>query len=139
MIGIITMQDTVCVSGVVCITLRLIIWESLTGYSMQPIELINFLEDNDNISFIDDIDNDVMLFRDETVDWYKNDKDRATAVSYDKLDVITVDELMSEIRRGLLVEGITRITGYFTKTSSWNPGKRAELKDRRRSDVRYSD
>ncbi len=30
------------------------------------------------------------------------------------------------------VDGITRITGYFTRTSSWNRGKRAELKDRRR-------
>lgn len=28
------------------------------------------------------------------------------------------------------VEGITRITGYFTKVSSWNKGKKGELKDR---------
>jgi ribonucleoside-triphosphate reductase len=28
------------------------------------------------------------------------------------------------------VEGITRITGYFTKVSSWNKGKRGELNDR---------
>jgi len=42
------------------------------------------------------------------------------------------DDLMQEINRGLLVEGITRITGYFTKTSSWNPGKRGELNDRKR-------
>ena len=28
------------------------------------------------------------------------------------------------------VEGITRITGYFTKVASWNPGKLGELKDR---------
>jgi ribonucleoside-triphosphate reductase len=31
------------------------------------------------------------------------------------------------------VEGITRITGYFTKTSSWNKGKIGELRDRFRS------
>jgi len=30
------------------------------------------------------------------------------------------------------VEGITRITGYFTKISSWNKGKLGELKDRYR-------
>lgn len=30
------------------------------------------------------------------------------------------------------VDGITRITGYFTFTSSWNKGKLGELKDRRR-------
>jgi ribonucleoside-triphosphate reductase len=28
------------------------------------------------------------------------------------------------------IEGITRITGYFTKLSSWNKGKIGELKDR---------
>lgn len=30
------------------------------------------------------------------------------------------------------VEGITRITGYFTKISSWNKGKLGELKDRQK-------
>jgi anaerobic ribonucleoside-triphosphate reductase len=33
------------------------------------------------------------------------------------------------------VEGITRITGYFTKTSSWNRGKLGELHDRYRSRI----
>jgi ribonucleoside-triphosphate reductase (formate) len=32
-----------------------------------------------------------------------------------------------------MVEQITRITGYFTKVSSWNKGKRGELKDRFRN------
>jgi ribonucleoside-triphosphate reductase len=31
------------------------------------------------------------------------------------------------------IEGITRITGYFTKTGSWNKGKLGELKDRYRN------
>ncbi|HUT04084.1 MAG TPA: anaerobic ribonucleoside-triphosphate reductase [bacterium] len=31
------------------------------------------------------------------------------------------------------VDGITRITGYFTKVSSWNLGKKAELRDRHRN------
>ncbi|MGI6442855.1 MAG: anaerobic ribonucleoside-triphosphate reductase [Synergistaceae bacterium] len=30
------------------------------------------------------------------------------------------------------VDGITRVTGYFTRTSSWNAGKRGELRDRAR-------
>ncbi|MDD2454645.1 MAG: anaerobic ribonucleoside-triphosphate reductase, partial [Synergistaceae bacterium] len=33
------------------------------------------------------------------------------------------------------VDGITRITGYFTRTSSWNGGKRAELRERARTGV----
>jgi ribonucleoside-triphosphate reductase len=33
------------------------------------------------------------------------------------------------------VDGITRVTGYFSKISGWNDGKRAELADRYRSDL----
>jgi anaerobic ribonucleoside-triphosphate reductase len=32
------------------------------------------------------------------------------------------------------IDHITRVTGYFTKVSGWNKGKKAELKDRYRSD-----
>ena len=32
------------------------------------------------------------------------------------------------------MDGITRITGYFTKVSSWNKGKLGELKDRYRNE-----
>ncbi len=35
------------------------------------------------------------------------------------------------------VDGITRITGYFTRVSSWNKGKRGELRDRFRSSGYY--
>jgi anaerobic ribonucleoside-triphosphate reductase len=36
------------------------------------------------------------------------------------------------------VEGITRITGYFTKVSGWNKGKRGELNDRYRNGEFFS-
>jgi len=36
------------------------------------------------------------------------------------------------------IEGITRITGYFSKITSWNKGKLAELKDRHRSGEDFS-
>jgi ribonucleoside-triphosphate reductase len=35
------------------------------------------------------------------------------------------------------VDGITRITGYFTRLSSWNKGKRGELTDRYRNAGHY--
>jgi len=37
----------------------------------------------------------------------------------------------------LEVEGITRITGYFTRISSWNKGKLGELKDRYRNQGQF--
>ncbi|MFC1524160.1 anaerobic ribonucleoside-triphosphate reductase [Thermodesulfobacteriota bacterium] len=36
------------------------------------------------------------------------------------------------------VDGITRITGYFTKVSSWNKGKLGELKDRYRNNDKFA-
>ncbi len=36
------------------------------------------------------------------------------------------------------VDGITRITGYFTRVSSWNKGKLAELKDRYRNNGHFA-
>jgi len=37
------------------------------------------------------------------------------------------------------VDGITRITGYFTKVSSWNKGKLGELKDRYRNNEYFAE
>jgi anaerobic ribonucleoside-triphosphate reductase len=37
------------------------------------------------------------------------------------------------------IEGITRITGYFTKISSWNKGKLGELRDRFRNQTYFSE
>lgn len=34
------------------------------------------------------------------------------------------------------VDGITRITGYYTFTSGWNKGKKGELKDRFRNKIK---
>ncbi|MCK5024828.1 MAG: anaerobic ribonucleoside-triphosphate reductase, partial [Thermoplasmata archaeon] len=33
------------------------------------------------------------------------------------------------------IEGITRVTGFFSKVSSWNKGKVGELKDRNRVEI----
>jgi ribonucleoside-triphosphate reductase (formate) len=33
------------------------------------------------------------------------------------------------------IEGITRITGYFSRIPGWNKGKIAELKDRQRTKI----
>lgn len=35
------------------------------------------------------------------------------------------------------VYGITRVTGYFSKTSMWNSGKISELKDRYRTPPKF--
>ena len=43
--------------------------------------------------------------------------------------------LLKRTHHGKNVEQITRVTGYFSKVNSWNKGKKAELKDRYRSNL----
>jgi len=43
--------------------------------------------------------------------------------------------LVNQTIQGKNVDHITRITGYFTRTSSWNKGKLGEFMDRYRSDI----
>jgi len=98
-------------------------------------ELTVFLEANQNIEWLDDFNNQQILFRNTNLAWYQNNEQRSTGVEYRKLNEMDADALLKAINQGLEVENITRITGYFTKVSSWNPGKKAELKDRNRMNL----
>lgn len=53
-----------------------------------------------------------------------------TEEAFDKLDV---NALAAVTAQGRDVDHITRVTGYFSKTSGWNPSKVGELKDRHRT------
>jgi hypothetical protein len=77
-------------------------------------------------------DGDSFLFRDLDYNFYRKDAKRSLRVKKEVFKDLTVEQLKEEIGRGLKVENITRITGYFAKTNSWNPGKLGELKDRAR-------
>jgi hypothetical protein len=83
----------------------------------------------------EDPDEWFMLFRNNRLAWYQADEKRATKIMMWKLETMTTSEIIDAVNRGLMVDGITRITGYFTKVSYWNPGKRAELKDRHRVEI----
>ena len=89
-----------------------------------------FVETNPHYEYIFDDTVGKLLVRNGALEWYRNDIERATAIDFDKLPDMSVAELVREVNKGLEVEGITRVTGYMTKVSGWNPGKRAELKDR---------
>jgi len=98
-------------------------------------ELTEFLENTTYIEWFDDVDKETMLFRNTELDWYINDEKRATVIDYAKVRELTPDELLVEINRGLNVEGITRVTGYWGKVKSFNKGKIGELKNRSKHTV----
>jgi len=98
---------------------------------MNKQELDQFLEAHHNIEWQEDTD--AILFRNANLPWYQEEAHRATRVTIAKLQQLTPDQLLQSINKGLDVECITRITGYFAKTRSFNPGKTAELKERYKS------
>lgn len=98
-------------------------------------ELTDFLKKNTHIEWADDWDNQRLHFRNTRLPWYQKDKTRSTAIEYHLIDGMNDDDLLRAINRGLEVEGITRITGYFSMVSHFNKGKIGELRDRRKTDL----
>ena len=80
-------------------------------------------------------DNDHFYFRNQNLAWYAKDTKNALRIGKDKMKELTVMDLESELSRGLKVEHITRVTGYFAKVNSWNPGKKGELQDRHKVEI----
>ncbi len=58
-----------------------------------------------------------------------------THVAKDTLAGLTPPMLLDLCAQGRDVDHITRVTGYFSRTSGWNPSKVAELRDRARVKV----
>lgn len=75
------------------------------------------------------------FFRDRTLAWYAKDAKNALRIGKDRMKDLSVTELEAELTRGLKVEHITRVTGYFAKVNSWNPGKKGELHDRHKAEI----
>jgi len=100
---------------------------------MTQLELDSFLIANENIEYHED--ESFSFFRNKDLPWYDNNPGHSTRITNDMLAKLSPEELLSSINKGLEVEQITRITGYFTKVSQWNKGKRGELKDRMRVEI----
>ena len=58
-----------------------------------------------------------------------------THCTFEAIERNTVDTVTAACAQGKDVDHITRVTGYFSRTSGWNKGKAGELKDRHRSRV----
>jgi len=58
-----------------------------------------------------------------------------THVTFEAIERNPLDVVTAACTQGKDVDHITRVTGYFSRTSGWNKGKAAELKDRHRSQV----
>ena len=97
---------------------------------MEKKDLDSFLEANKHIEWSTTEEGDALVFRNSDLQWYKDNPDKGTKITIGALQKLDAAGLLHEINRGLDVDTITRITGYFAKTRGFNPGKQAELQDR---------
>lgn len=58
-----------------------------------------------------------------------------THISDRHINRYDLNSVKAHLHQGKNVEHVTRVTGFFSKTSSWNPGKRGELVDRKRTEI----
>lgn len=103
------------------------------GGNMNSSEIALFLENNPHIECRSD--DRYTYFRNKHLPFYANNPDSCTRIDNHLLKTLPSSEILREINRGLEVEHITRITGYYTKVSQWNKGKLGELKDRIRTTI----
>jgi anaerobic ribonucleoside-triphosphate reductase len=59
-----------------------------------------------------------------------------THATYEAVEANTLEAITASCSQGRDVDHITRVTGYFSRTSGWNKGKAGELKDRHRVRVK---
>jgi hypothetical protein len=59
-----------------------------------------------------------------------------THVTFDAVASNTLETIVASCSHGRDVDHITRVTGYFSRTSGWNKGKAGELRDRHRVAVK---
>ena len=79
-------------------------------------ELQNLIN-NDNFEYYQD--NNFYYFRNKMLPWYANHPENYTRIDKQVIKKLSLEQLIKEINRGLEVEGITRITGYFSKTTKF--------------------
>ncbi len=60
--------------------------------------------------------------------------DTETHFTNETINEMELKELITATHHGKNIEQMTRVTGYFSKISKWNKGKKGELRDRHRVD-----
>jgi len=92
--------------------------------------LNSFLENNPQVEWADDEEGNLYL-RHSVFD----KEGEKVKIEPKALKDLTVDKLEKILVAGRNVEHITRVTGYFSRVSGWNKGKRGELAERIRVSV----
>lgn len=88
---------------------------------MKLEDLKKHLAEHEGWSWTDDRDG--ILIKNERLE-------TLTHCTFEAVENTELDIILGACVQGRDVDHITRVTGYFSKTSGWNKGKAGELKDR---------
>jgi hypothetical protein len=94
---------------------------------MKVEELCSFLEDHKEVEWA--MDDEGNLFVRHSLYDGPNEKIKIEPKALSKLTRERLEKILVDGRN---IEHITRVTGYFSRISGWNKGKRGELSDRHR-------
>lgn len=94
---------------------------------MTPEELDLFLEKNLEVEWAMDDEGNLLL---RHAKYFQPEE--KLKIEPKALPNLTVEQLEKLLVGGKNIEHITRITGYFSRVSGWNRGKKGELQDRYR-------
>jgi hypothetical protein len=96
-------------------------------------DLVHRLEGNERYEYRIEQNGSVTITDTQVVVAADSDVHPVTNFSEEALSGIDWSQVRASAAQGHDVDHITRITGYFSKTSSWNRGKQGELKDRHKT------
>lgn len=93
-------------------------------------KIYDFIKGLDFVEILEEKDNIIKILNKNTQKKYKFNLDRLKYINEsDVLDVING-------RDNIIMDGVTRIVGYFSKISNWNKSKQGELKDRQKGNYK---
>lgn len=93
---------------------------------MERVELEAWLDANEEWDYTEDGKGLIIMWQEGR---------SMTHVEWHAIEANTLDTITAACKQGKDVDHITRVTGYFSRTSGWNKGKAGELKDRHRVTV----
>jgi hypothetical protein len=92
---------------------------------MSGQDFLKMIEGSQNLELVKESEASYFVINNETEKKYEIKKDSISKADWENINSVLAG------REPIILDGITRIVGYFSKVSNWNKSKLGELKDRR--------
>ena len=97
---------------------------------MTSQEFVDKLKKSDEFEMKDELKDSYIILNKKTEKKYKVSKEFFSEMDWDNIYSVL------QGREPIIMDGITRIVGYFSRISNWNKSKLGELADRREGNYR---